>query len=155
MHKRIPIAELSVGMRVVGLDIPWLRTPFLRNRLTISRPSQIDKLKACGSRYVDIEVEEVEESVHALHEAGTERTDHASDPRPSEENSSADSPGARSSVSEALPWAGSSNQSMEAGSDRPSPKARSSMSFPVPQTSLDDELPRARETHQAANPHYS
>lgn len=118
MHKRIPIAELSVGMRVVGLDISWLRTPFLRNRLTISHPSQIDKLKACGSRYVDIEVEEGAESVHALHEDDTERTVHASDARPSEENSSPDSPGARSSMYEAFPRAGSSNQSMEAGSER-------------------------------------
>lgn len=58
MRKRISIADLSVGMQVVGLDISWLKTPFLRHRWRVSDLSQIDSLKASGARFVDVEVDD-------------------------------------------------------------------------------------------------
>lgn len=55
MAKRIPLDQLTLGMRITGLDKSWMDTPFLRHRLTITKQDQIDKLRACGVRFVDIE----------------------------------------------------------------------------------------------------
>ena len=45
-------------MQVVGLDISWLKTPFLRHRWRVSDLAQIDSLKASGARFVDVEVDD-------------------------------------------------------------------------------------------------
>lgn len=55
IRKRIPIEQLTVGMRIVALDRSWLETPFFRHRMRITTKKQIDALKACGVRIVDIE----------------------------------------------------------------------------------------------------
>src|SRR5579885_476636 len=55
MRKTIPLDQLTVGMSVVGLDVPWLKSPFLRHQMRITRREQIDKLRQAGVRYVDVE----------------------------------------------------------------------------------------------------
>ena len=57
MRKQIPIDRLKVGMYVVGVDRPWLETPFLRHRFHIKDESQILKLHASGILRVDIDTE--------------------------------------------------------------------------------------------------
>lgn len=57
MRKQIPIDQLKVGMYVVGVDRPWLETPFLRHRFHIKDESQILKLRASGILRVDIDTE--------------------------------------------------------------------------------------------------
>jgi len=55
MKQRIPLEQLSVGMRVIGLDRSWLDTPFFRHRFTITKSDQIQQLKASGVRFVEVE----------------------------------------------------------------------------------------------------
>ncbi len=45
-------------MHLVGLDIPWELSPFLRHEMTIEDEHQIDKLRGCGVRYVDIQTDD-------------------------------------------------------------------------------------------------
>ncbi len=58
MKTRIPIGELRPGMHLVGLDIPWELSPFLRHEMTIDNEHQIDKLRECGVRYVEIQTDD-------------------------------------------------------------------------------------------------
>ncbi|MFO0775922.1 MAG: HD-GYP domain-containing protein [Nitrospiraceae bacterium] len=55
---KIPIAQLSVGMLVTGVDRPWWATPFLSHRIAITTDSEIATLKACGVKLVEVEVAE-------------------------------------------------------------------------------------------------
>lgn len=55
--KRIPIASLKIGMYVCGVDRPWMETPFLVHRFLIKHASQIAKLKQCGIREVEIDLQ--------------------------------------------------------------------------------------------------
>ncbi len=57
-RKRIPIEQLTVGMRILALDRSWLETPFVRHRMRVTAQKQIDTLKACGVRVVEVEVHE-------------------------------------------------------------------------------------------------
>src|SRR5581483_7347505 len=36
-------------------DRSWLETPFLRHRMRVTKAEQIEKLKSCGVRYVEVE----------------------------------------------------------------------------------------------------
>ncbi|MCP9451945.1 MAG: HD-GYP domain-containing protein [Nitrospira sp.] len=58
MRKRIDVDQLRLGMRVVTIDRSWLVTPFLSHRLTITSQEQIEQLKACGVRIVEIAVDD-------------------------------------------------------------------------------------------------
>src|SRR3990170_2688971 len=53
--KKIPIQHLRVGMFIVGLDRPWLDTPFLFHRKKIKNQEQIDKLIDYGIKEVVID----------------------------------------------------------------------------------------------------
>jgi putative nucleotidyltransferase with HDIG domain len=44
-------------MYVCGLDSPWLATPFIRHRFAITTPSQLEQLRACGVRFVEIDTD--------------------------------------------------------------------------------------------------
>jgi HD-GYP domain-containing protein (c-di-GMP phosphodiesterase class II) len=54
--KRISIDDLVVGMYIVGLDQPWLQSPFLFHRRRIRRHEEIARLKAYGIRQVTIDL---------------------------------------------------------------------------------------------------
>ena len=54
--KRISIDDLVVGMYIVGLDQPWLQSPFLFHRRRIRRHEEITRLKAYGIRQVTIDL---------------------------------------------------------------------------------------------------
>lgn len=56
----VPIAQLQVGMDVVGIDKPWYATPFLRHRFRITDPGQIAQLQACGVRMVTVQMPDEE-----------------------------------------------------------------------------------------------
>ncbi len=136
MRKRIPIADLSVGMQVVGLDISWLKTPFLRHRWRVSDPSQIETLKSSGARFVDVEMEQEDQPAPS---APSEEI-----PRATETSTALAPHNAQASHAAVIdPPRTDASASPAARAPRPTLP-------PGPRTSLDEELPRARETHQAA-----
>lgn len=53
--KRISIDDLVIGMYIVGLDTPWLQSPFLFHRRRIRRSEDIARLKAYGVQQVTID----------------------------------------------------------------------------------------------------
>ncbi|MFN3680663.1 MAG: HD-GYP domain-containing protein [Nitrospira sp.] len=55
--KQISIDELTPGMYVVGVDVPWYRTPFLIHRRLIEDPTTINIMRQCGIRTVTIDLE--------------------------------------------------------------------------------------------------
>lgn len=57
-RKRVSVEDLRVGMRLMGLDRPWIKTPFLWHRMVLRDAAQIAKIIACGARYAEIESEE-------------------------------------------------------------------------------------------------
>ncbi|HVG02676.1 MAG TPA: DUF3391 domain-containing protein, partial [Nitrospira sp.] len=54
--KRIPIAELKLGMYIVGMDQPWYRTPFLLHKWLLTNPDDIAQLQRHGIREVTIDL---------------------------------------------------------------------------------------------------
>ena len=54
-RKRVAIADVRLGMYVVGLDRSWLKTPFLFHRKLIQRTEEIDQLKKHGTLEVVID----------------------------------------------------------------------------------------------------
>ncbi|MGZ8488574.1 MAG: HD-GYP domain-containing protein [Candidatus Binatia bacterium] len=54
-RKRVAIADVRIGMYVVGLDRSWLKTPFLFHRKLIQRTEEIEQLKKHGTREVLID----------------------------------------------------------------------------------------------------
>jgi hypothetical protein len=54
MTKRIAIDELRPGMRIERLDRSWLATPFLRHRMVVSSAEQIEQLRSCGVRTLEV-----------------------------------------------------------------------------------------------------
>ena len=65
MRKRITLNQLTVGMLVVGIDLPWLMSPFLRHQMRITRPEQIEKFESAGVRFVDVEGEDMPVTEHS------------------------------------------------------------------------------------------
>jgi putative nucleotidyltransferase with HDIG domain len=61
MKTKIPIMKLSVGMLVTSLDKPWYATPFVSHRMRMTTQADVDMIKACGVKIVEIEVEEAED----------------------------------------------------------------------------------------------
>ena len=55
--KRIPIAQLKLGMYIVGMDQPWYRTPFLLHKWLLTNPDDITQLIRHGIREVTIDLE--------------------------------------------------------------------------------------------------
>ena len=57
-HRRIALTELKVGMYVVGIDRPWLHTPFLRNKFKVRDRDDIASLRRSGVAEVTIDTEQ-------------------------------------------------------------------------------------------------
>ena len=55
--KSISIDQLVPGMYLVGVDIAWIDTPFLRNKFLVKNEGVIAKLKACGASSVEIDTD--------------------------------------------------------------------------------------------------
>ena len=55
--KQIPIDKLVPGMFLVGVDIGWLETPFLRHKFLIKSDAQVQKLRACNCKLVTIDTD--------------------------------------------------------------------------------------------------
>ena len=63
MRKQIPIDQVKVGMYLVGVDRPWMETPFLRHRFHIKDESVIEKLYASGIAHIDIDTEQYQRHI--------------------------------------------------------------------------------------------
>ncbi len=55
--KKISINQLRVGMHIVGIDIPWIRSPFLKHSRAIDKANDIKLLIQAGVKEVSIDVE--------------------------------------------------------------------------------------------------
>jgi HD-GYP domain-containing protein (c-di-GMP phosphodiesterase class II) len=53
--KHISIDDLTPGMYVVGVDVPWYRTPFLSHKRLVEDTTVIDTMRRCGIRTVTID----------------------------------------------------------------------------------------------------
>lgn len=53
--KHISINNLTPGMYVVGVDVPWYQTPFLTHKRLIENTAVIDTMRRCGIRTVTID----------------------------------------------------------------------------------------------------
>lgn len=58
MKQRIDIDQLRPGMRIEALDRSWLLTPFLRHRMAVESLDQIEQLRACGVRTLEVTAED-------------------------------------------------------------------------------------------------
>ena len=50
MHKKIPVAELRVGMHLLRLEGPWIAHPFWRTRFVIDDPKTLEQVRRSGVR---------------------------------------------------------------------------------------------------------
>jgi HD-GYP domain-containing protein (c-di-GMP phosphodiesterase class II) len=54
--KEISIDQLTPGMFIVGVDIPWYRSPFLSHTRLIENAETIQTMRQCGIRTVTIDI---------------------------------------------------------------------------------------------------
>jgi len=87
MSERVSIDQLVVGMYLVGIDKPWLETPFLRHHFKISSESQITKLRNSGVKLVDVDPQRG--ITPTLHDGASD--DHHASPEPDFANGNDDS----------------------------------------------------------------
>jgi HD-GYP domain-containing protein (c-di-GMP phosphodiesterase class II) len=60
MKKKIPVAELQLGMYVGELDRSWIGTPFVYQGFVVRTPQELDDLrKHCREVYIDMEKSDV------------------------------------------------------------------------------------------------
>ena len=57
-QRKIPLADLTVGMYLVGLDRSWLQTPFLRHKFTVTDREQVELLRRSGVQEVTIDTQQ-------------------------------------------------------------------------------------------------
>lgn len=57
MRTKIPVTKLSVGMLVTSLDKPWYATPFVSHRMRMTTQADVEMVRACGVKIVEIEIE--------------------------------------------------------------------------------------------------
>ncbi|KPC53053.1 HD-GYP domain-containing protein [Amantichitinum ursilacus] len=55
MIKKIPFADLKIGMYVHDLDTDWFNHPFMRNQFPVREASEVERIRAAGitSLYID------------------------------------------------------------------------------------------------------
>jgi len=82
-QKTITINALMIGMYVCGIDRPWMETPFLRHRFSITTQTQIDKLKQCGVKHLTIDLSRGIDAVLAPEQK--EGTDNVEQENPTED----------------------------------------------------------------------
>ena len=54
-QRTIPHTRLVVGMYVIGVDRPWLQTPFLRHKFKVKNQAEIEDLRRAGITEVTID----------------------------------------------------------------------------------------------------
>jgi len=69
MKQRITIDQLKPGMRIESMDRSWLATPFLRHRMAVTSSRQIEQLRACGVRMLEVIVAERDDEEDGAPEA--------------------------------------------------------------------------------------
>jgi HD-GYP domain-containing protein (c-di-GMP phosphodiesterase class II) len=132
--KKIPIGLLQPGMFLIGVDVGWMDTPFLRHKFMIKNSDQIAKLRACKVQTVTIDPErglDVE-----LPQEPPPATQDQSEPPAVEQNGEADpSPTPTQSTSSPAPSAEATQQ------PEPQPERPASASRPAPTASKSgDEI---------------
>ena len=53
--RKISIGQLQEGMFIVGLDIPWIQSPFFRKNKKINSQKEIEQLKKAGAKIITID----------------------------------------------------------------------------------------------------
>ncbi len=125
VRKRIPIDQLQPGMQIVDLDRSWIETPFWRHRMRVAGASDIERLKAYGVRFVEVEL--------------GEQTDHAFKPSEADELE-----GTMDNLTE--PPVSAESLVRPASDDAETPAEETATDA----RSFEEELPAARETYHAA-----
>ncbi|MBS0151722.1 MAG: DUF3391 domain-containing protein [Nitrospira sp.] len=81
--KHIPIDQLILGMYLVGMDIPWYRTPFLSHKFTVMDLDTIQLMKRHGIQVVTIDTSKGLDVPSSPSPAGPESLEHDAQPEPS------------------------------------------------------------------------
>ena len=55
--KKIPIDKLEIGMYLVGVDVSWMKTPFVKHRFMIDSQKKLQSLKGLGIKLVAIDID--------------------------------------------------------------------------------------------------
>ncbi len=55
--KKIPIQKIKLGMYLVGIDVSWMKSPFLRHRFMIKDKEEVIILIGIGVKVVDIDID--------------------------------------------------------------------------------------------------
>lgn len=71
--KRISVADLKIGDKVVKLDQKWFHTDFFSHKFTIKDDSVINKLKNNGIDYVYIDATDEEDTIKQLYSGNAEK----------------------------------------------------------------------------------
>ena len=80
--KHIPIDQLTLGMYLVGMDVPWYRTPFLSHKFPIKDLDTIQLMKRHGIRMVTIDTSKGLDVASSSSPAGPEGPEHNTQPQP-------------------------------------------------------------------------
>lgn len=54
--KRVPVEKLFPGMYLVGLDVSWIDTPFLKHKFMITTAEEIKKIRGSGAKFAEIDL---------------------------------------------------------------------------------------------------
>ena len=145
--KTITIDQLTPGMFIVGMDQPWFRTPFLRHHRLIRHRKDIDLLRQCGIKEVQIDCRkgldvEADSSEEALQPSrAEEHTD--SLPPPATQKDALPSNAAEQTATNATP----PNQSSSEEAHPPQSAERNTDPQPPP---LTHERPSPLSAHKQA-----
>ncbi len=55
--KKIPIDQLKIGMYLVGVDVSWMKTPFVKHRFMIDSQKKLQSLEGSGIKFVEIDID--------------------------------------------------------------------------------------------------
>lgn len=143
VKQKIPIADLAVGMLVTGVDRPWYATPFLSHRFVITKDSEIEALKSCGVKIVEIEHDQPASTEAPA--ASPPAPAKVANPAPQAEAPARVSPAESKPLPASRPEPGPTRQGM-AGADR----ATATASGDGPQVPFEEELHEAQASYHQA-----
>lgn len=67
--KEIDVQQLRIGMYIVGMDVSWLKTPFLVHRLELKDKNQIQSIINSGAKKITIDLDrglDIDEPIPAI-----------------------------------------------------------------------------------------
>ena len=151
--KRISIDQLVPGMYLVGVDIPWIDTPFLRNKFLVKNTSVVAKLRSCGAAQVDIDTErgaDVAPPPVAAHDAPTltgETVPAVAEAAAASSEGGAveNAPATASPAPSPVPPAAEEPIQAPAPSPKPAPRPARAATVPTAPAGYEEEMDRAKK----------